>query len=174
MTVSFKLSLRPTSAWGMNKIYAGTHWNERKREAEAVHLLVRAAIRRQVKEGPFTKPVRVTLCYNSLLDIDNHGYLSKLIIDGMKGILIADDDRRHVCEVVQGFHSGDPKEIWVEVCEMDTARSFVDKVERGGLCAEWIPHMHVYRIYRAGSPEQTIAYEDTLAAIFEKTGGGGP
>lgn len=32
MTVCFKLSLRPTSAWGMNKIYAGTHWNERKRE----------------------------------------------------------------------------------------------------------------------------------------------
>lgn len=117
MTVCFTLSLRPTSAWGMNKIYAGTHWNERKQQAEAVHLLVRTAIRRQVKEGPFTRPVRVTIRYNSRLDIDNHGYLTKLIIDGMKGILIADDDRRHVCEVVQGFHSGDPKEILVEVCD---------------------------------------------------------
>lgn len=117
MTVCFYLSLRPTAAWGMNKIYAGTHWNDRKGQAEAVHLLVRAAIRRQVKAGPFRKAVRVTIRYNSRLDIDNHGYLTKLIIDGMKGILIEDDDRRHVSEVVQGFHSGDPEEIWVEVCD---------------------------------------------------------
>lgn len=116
MTVSFKLALRPTAAWGMNKIYTGQHWSARKAQAQEVHLLVRAAIRRQAPRARrFREPVQVVLRYNSRLDIDNHGYLAKLIIDGMKGLLIEDDDRHHVSALVQEFHSGDAREIWVEV-----------------------------------------------------------
>ena len=28
--IKFTLKLRPTSEWGMNKVYAGKHWNEQK------------------------------------------------------------------------------------------------------------------------------------------------
>lgn len=118
MKIRFTLDLQPCSAWGMNKIYAGTHWNERKEQAQAVHLLVRASIRKQHRNvRMFREPVSISIWYNSRLDIDNHGYLAKLIIDGMKGVLIQDDDRRFVKELYQGFYSGDRKKIIVEVME---------------------------------------------------------
>lgn len=118
MTVRFCIDLAPNSNWGMNKIYAGTHWNDRKEQAQQVHLLVRAAIRKQNRSVRiFKHPVRVRIRYNSRLDIDNHGYLAKLIIDGMKGVLIEDDDRRYVKELYQGFYGGDKKKIVVEVSE---------------------------------------------------------
>ncbi len=118
MTVRFYIDLAPNSNWGMNKIYAGTHWDERKQQAQQVHLLVRAAIRKQHRNiRKFTEPVTVCIWYNSRLDIDNHGYLAKLIIDGMKGVLIEDDDRRYVKELYQGFYGGDRKKIIVEVFE---------------------------------------------------------
>ena len=41
MRVRFTVDLAPNSNWGMNKIYAGTHWDERKQQAQQVHLLVR-------------------------------------------------------------------------------------------------------------------------------------
>ena len=83
-----------------------------------MHLLVRAAIRKQNRSVRiFREPVSVSIWYNSRLDIDNHGYLAKLIIDGIKGVLIEDDDRRYVRELYQGFYGGDRKMIIVEVSE---------------------------------------------------------
>ena len=118
MRVRFELELEPNSKWGMNSIYSGKHWNERKTQAQEVHLLVRAAIRKQHRSvRMFREPVSVSIWYNSRLDIDNHSYLAKLIIDGMKGVLIEDDDRKHVKELYQGFYVGDRKKIIVEVCE---------------------------------------------------------
>ena len=118
MTVRYTIDLTPTSEWGMNKIYSGKHWNERKQQAQQVHLLVRASIRKQHKSVRlFREPVAIRIWYNSRLDIDNHGFLSKMIIDGMKGVLIQDDDRRYVKELVQGFHSWDRNKIIVEVSE---------------------------------------------------------
>lgn len=116
----FTIPLYPTSKeWGMNGVYAQEkHWAKRKDQAHTVHALVRARIRRQNRNVQrFDKPVVVWIYYNSRLDIDNHGYLSKLIIDGMKGLLIEDDDRRFVRGLYQGFHSGDPGIIIVEVEE---------------------------------------------------------
>ena len=120
MTVRFTLELDPNSKWGMNSIYAGKHWSERKKQAQEVHLLVRAAIRKQNRSVRiFREPVSVSIWYNSRLDIDNHGYLAKLIIDGMKGVLIQDDDRRYVRELHQQFHEKDKRLIFVEVNEID-------------------------------------------------------
>jgi len=48
MRVRFTVDLAPDSNWGMNKIYAGTHWDERKQQAQQVHLLVHTAIREQM------------------------------------------------------------------------------------------------------------------------------
>ena len=117
---SFTVPIHPDSrTWGMNGVYSQTkHWAARKSQASQVHTLVRAQIRsvsRNVRK--FDKPVSVRIFYNSRLDIDNHGYLAKLIIDGMKGILIEDDNRRFVRSLYQGFHNGDKNLILVEVEE---------------------------------------------------------
>lgn len=119
MTVRFTLQIQVNSSWGMNAVYSGEkHWNQRKNQANDVHLLVKAAIRKQNRNVRlFKRPVTVRILYNSHLDIDNHGYLTKLIIDGMKGVLIEDDDRRYVKSVTQAFHSGAKDLILVEVEE---------------------------------------------------------
>lgn len=56
---------------------------------------------------------------NNRLDIDNHSYLAKLIIDGMKGLLIEDDDRRFVKSLRQEFHNENRNFIFVEVYEYE-------------------------------------------------------
>ncbi len=116
----FVVELAPNAEWGMNRVYAGKHWSVRKSQAAQVHLMVRAAIRKQCRNvRPFQNPVAVCIRYNSRLDIDNHGYLAKLIIDGMKGLLIEDDDRRFVKSLRQEFHSENRNFIFVEVYEYE-------------------------------------------------------
>ena len=117
--INFVIRLRPTAEWGMNDLYSQKkRRNDRMRQAEMVHLMVRAAIRQQVRPvQQFRKPVIVTIWFNSRLDVDNHGFLSKLIIDGMKGLLIEDDDRKHVAGLEQYFHDDDPNEVFVDVRE---------------------------------------------------------
>ena len=124
--IHFVIGLRPTAEWGMNELYSQKkRRNDRMRQAEMVHLMVRAAIRQQVRPvQQFRKPVIVTIWFNSRLDVDNHGFLSKLIIDSMKGLLIEDDDRKHVAGLEQYFHDDDPNEVFVDVRE---------KNEQGGV-----------------------------------------
>lgn len=120
MIQRFTVNVQPTSEWGMNKVYAGKHWSVRKTQAHQMHLIVRAAIRQQIKKPMmYTQPVSVRIRYDSRLDIDNHGYLAKLIIDGMKGVLIEEDDRRYVKQLVQEFHSMGKDRIFVEVEEYE-------------------------------------------------------
>lgn len=100
----------------MNKIYAGVHWSKRKKQAEEIHALVRYELYRQkIPRKPFEKPVEIIFKYNSRLDVSNHGYLSKLIEDALKGYLIVDDSRKYVKRIVQEFWDGDG--ICVEVRE---------------------------------------------------------
>lgn len=125
-TIRFELLLAPTSKWGMNSVYSGKHWNSRNQQATQVHLMVRSAIRKQCRNiTPFDRPVSVSIWYNSRLDLDNHGYLTKMIIDGMKGLLIVDDDRRYVQELHQHFHAFDHRLIFVEVGEIDGKQNSV-------------------------------------------------
>ena len=114
--ISFVIDFKVTSDYGMNKLYAGVHWTVRKRQADFMHSLVQTTMFiNKVPKKLFTKPVKVSISYNSKLDIDNHGYLSKLIIDGLKGWLITDDKKKYLVELDQKFWNGDG--ILVEVEE---------------------------------------------------------
>ena len=113
---TFVLDMKVTGEWGLNKLYAGVHWAVRKRQAEEIHQLVQTMLRQKhIPRKTFQKPVSVRISYNSRLDIDNHGYLSKLIIDGLKGYLIQDDTRRYIRALHQCFWNGEG--IWVEILE---------------------------------------------------------
>lgn len=104
--IKFEIPFKVTGEYGMNKIYAGIHWAKRKKQADEIHMLVWSELRRQkIPKKIFEKPVVITIIYNSNLDIDNHGYLTKMLIDGLKGYLIADDDKSHVIEIRQKIHS---------------------------------------------------------------------
>ena len=113
--IRFTIDLKVTGEYGLNKIYAGVHWTKRKKQAEEIHELVYYSMMQQnVPPILFKKPVVIQINYNSRLDCDNHGYLTKLIVDGMKDYILKDDSKKHVKEIRQKFwgEEGILVEIW--------------------------------------------------------------
>lgn len=103
--------------FGLNAYYAGKHWAQRKKDAEELHMLARAAMNRaHVKRRVADKPVEICFFWDDGLDADNHAVLGKAVVDAMKGILIKDDNRRCVVKVSHEFWDGE--EILVEVKEV--------------------------------------------------------
>lgn len=102
--------------FGLNAYYAGKHWSARKRDAEDLHWMARAAMRRAgIRQRMLQRPVEITFRWDDRLDIDNHAVLGKAIVDGMKGYILQDDSRRYVRRVCHEFWDGG--EIQVEVRE---------------------------------------------------------
>ena len=113
--IKFTIDFKVTGEYGMNKLYAGVHWTVRKRQADYIHSLVQTTLyANKIPKKLFEKPVKVTISYNSRLDIDNHSYLSKLIIDGLKGYLITDDTKKYMVSLEQKFWQGDGILVQVE------------------------------------------------------------
>jgi Holliday junction resolvase RusA-like endonuclease len=117
--VKFEINYKVTGKEGLNKLYAGSHWAIRKKKADYWHQLVQINMKKQLPKKIFKRPVIITIRYNTRLDIDNHGYLSKLIIDGMKGYLIEEDSRKYVVGLCQVFHEFEKDKIIIEVQEID-------------------------------------------------------
>lgn len=63
--------------------------------------------RQKVRNYPFENPVGITILFNDNLDCDNHAAMAKMIIDGMKGKVIHDDNRKWMKSVTMGFHDLD-------------------------------------------------------------------
>ena len=113
--VIFYIDEKVNGKVGSNKFYSGVHWAVRKKLADYWHeLVVVSMVEQKIPCMPFNKPVRVTLTVNSRLDIDNHGFLAKLIIDGLKGYLIEDDNRKFVQELKICFYDEDMIKVEVE------------------------------------------------------------
>ena len=93
--------------YSLNAIYLGKHWSKRREDAEYWHYLTIAQINQQIpKAKMYEKPVRVTMYWNDTLDIDNHAYMGKMIVDALKGRLIQDDSKKYVKSVTHEFHEG--------------------------------------------------------------------
>lgn len=83
---------RPIS-W--NVLYAGGHWNIRKREADRAHALVQEQV--QGISEYFKGPVHITTTvYFDANPFDSCNIPDKIYIDGLKGYLIHDDDLKYV------------------------------------------------------------------------------
>lgn len=93
--------------FGLNAYYAGKHWSQRKKDAEDLHMICRAAMSRAgIKQKAFEYPVEVRFYWDDGLDVDNHAAMGKAFLDAMKGRLIHDDTRRWVKRVSHEFWSG--------------------------------------------------------------------
>ena len=108
------------SSWnrrfGLNAYYAGKSWPERKRDAEELHMIARAAMHRAaIRPGAISSPAQVRFYWADGLDIDNHAVLGKAIVDAMKGYLLADDGPKYVRKVSHEFWDGDCIRVEVEV-----------------------------------------------------------
>lgn len=111
--ITFKIPYPSTQAgmkqwakeYGTNAYYAGKHWSKRKKDAEYWHWLVRSEIKKQEVPVKLCKhPVYVSFSWNDRLDVDNHTIMGKFIVDALKGVLIVDDDRKHLVGVQHVFH----------------------------------------------------------------------
>jgi Holliday junction resolvase RusA-like endonuclease len=87
---------RPVS-W--NRYYSGTHWRKRSKMARDVHLIVRSEIYgRDIPD--INNPVHITVVAylkGQMIDADN--ICAKMYVDGLKGLVIEDDDPRCVRSV---------------------------------------------------------------------------
>lgn len=116
--IKFTIPLKVNSNYGLNKIYSGIHWRKRQQTADEIHTLVQIHMKLQkIPQKLFKKPVSIHISFNSKLDIDNHGYLTKMIVDALKGYLIKDDSRKYVTCLIQDFYNG--KDITVELWEAE-------------------------------------------------------
>lgn len=110
------------SSWnrrfGLNAYYAGKSWPERKRDAEELHMIARAAMHRAgIRQEIIQGPVALTFYFDDGLDCSNHAILVKAIEDAMKGYIIKDDSRKYVQSITMKFHGKDC--IRVEVKGLD-------------------------------------------------------
>lgn len=123
MKTTFFIPYPPTKAgksewskrYGLNPYWAGKHWSQRKKDADYWHSLVKSELRRQgIKPRVAKKPVHITFWHNDRLDVDNHAAIGKMVVDACKGILIADDDRKHFIGIHHLFWDGDSIRVEVE------------------------------------------------------------
>ena len=110
--IEFVLPLKVDSKLSLNSIYSGKKWYTRQNQASKIHQLVRLElINQRVPKKLFENPVRIEFYWNSLLDLDNHGYVAKLIIDGLKGYLIKDDSKKYIEKITHSYWLGEGVKI---------------------------------------------------------------
>ena len=94
--------------YGLNAIYAGKHWAKRKKDSEFWHKLVLSELRNQgIKRKLINVPVRIVFYHNDRMDIDNHAYIEKMIVDALKEYIIVDDSKSYYREKTSRFHDND-------------------------------------------------------------------
>lgn len=114
ITIKFKIKEKVTGKISLNKFYEGMHWIKRKEIADYWHMLTKAELSNaNIKREFIENPVDVIIRADSKLDADNHGALIKLIIDGMCGFILKEDDRKFVKSVKFEFHKKDYIEVEV-------------------------------------------------------------
>lgn len=125
MTIRFSIPYPHTKAgkaawnrrYGLNAYYAGKHYQQRKRDAQELHALTWAALKKaRVKKQMVRGPVEVRFYWDDRLDCDNHAVIGKAVVDALKGWVLPDDSPRWVRKVSHEFWNGG--EIRVEVEEI--------------------------------------------------------
>mgnify|MGYP002854290700 FL=1 len=113
------LPLKINSKLSLNKLYGcHCHWSVRERKAKEVHKKVKLQlISDKVRKRLFDTKISIEFFWNSRLDLDNHGYAAKLIIDGLKGYLIKDDNRKYISKITHHFWKGKGVKIIISTVE---------------------------------------------------------
>lgn len=98
--IEFTIPIKIDNKLSLNSIYKCCHWSNRKILAENIHELVQLNLLKQkIPRRKFNNPVQISFSWNSKLDLDNHGYIAKLIIDGLKDYLIYNDSKKYVVKI---------------------------------------------------------------------------
>ena len=102
--IEFTLPIKVNGELSLNSIYGGLHWGTRRKQSQKVHEIVRFCMKSQnIPQKIFKKPVNIDFKWHSKLDLDNHGYIAKLIIDSLKGYLIQDDTGKYINRITHEY-----------------------------------------------------------------------
>ena len=112
MNYSFTIYPDKKLSFSTNKFYSGMHWTKRKKIADQWHNMVQ--LNTSNRSGMFLNPVHITMMFNNRFDIDNCAGMAKVIIDGMKGTVIKDDDKRFVRKLTLSVWDEDGIRVIVE------------------------------------------------------------
>lgn len=82
-----------------NTLYAGKHWTTRKKMAEYAHASVKEALSKLKTIPHYSERVKITVIAYLKRPIDCDNVSSKLILDGLKGLVIDDDSWKDVVSV---------------------------------------------------------------------------
>lgn len=116
MIQRFEIPLEITSKdWGLNKIYAGIHWNIRSKDKDYITTLVRSIV--GIKKA-FERPVSIKMSFNSGLDVSNHAYLFKMIEDALVKCKVINDDTDKYVKSITMEKQKEFKGVIVEVEEI--------------------------------------------------------
>lgn len=111
--VMFGVDMRSVS---LNRIYAGKHWAQRRAVVMDTKLAVRAALPQVLLDGD-QWPVQMVDYWveawfvSKPQDSDNLGFVTKMIIDALKGWVVPDDDISHVRWVSMRSHAGNEDRV---------------------------------------------------------------
>ena len=123
--ISFTIPYPPTKAgkaawnrrYGLNAYYAGKHYQQRKRDAQELHAITWAALKKaKVRKQFVESPVEVRFYWQDGLDIDNHAVIGKAVVDALKGWVLPDDSPRWVRKVSHEFWNGGEIRVEVVTC----------------------------------------------------------
>lgn len=87
----FRVPLKITYKWSLNKIYAGVlPWVRTRDKKFILNLVVPLFYGKKIKT--FDKPVMIEMQFKSRLDVSNHSYLFKMVEDAMVDLKIIEND----------------------------------------------------------------------------------
>ena len=109
--INYPPTKRAKAAWnkrfGLNAYYSGKHWSQRKKDAEELHMICRAAMHRAgIRDNLLDYPVEIKFWWDDCLDVDNHAALGKAFVDAMKGKILHDDNRQWLKKVSHEYWDG--------------------------------------------------------------------
>ena len=113
--IEFALPIQVNSKLSLNRIYGGIHWGVRRKQSQKVHEIVRLSMKSQnIPKRLFEKPININFKWHSKLDLDNHGYIAKLIIDSLKGYLIKDDTEKYINKITHEYQKDKGVKVKIE------------------------------------------------------------
>ena len=116
MIIEFTIDFKVTGEFSLNKSYAGIHWSVRKRHADFIHALVKSELNRQRIRKRIFERCKLEFYYNDRLDVSNHGYITKMLEDALKGYFFLDDNNKIVVGILQEMWDG--KGIKIRIIEV--------------------------------------------------------
>ncbi len=106
--------LRGLPKHSLNEIYAGIHWNKRKKQKDMYSLLIKSQFK-----GVLTKNKRYSVCYEfvfkkNALDVSNTVYMLKMIED----VIFEDDTWKIIPELNIKSYKGDEDKVIIKIKEL--------------------------------------------------------